>query len=124
MDGKRRGFSVFVHVVGFLSLVGSLGCYAESREHSKAADPRDYLFCFWNVENLFDDQEDDRLQGADQEYDRWFARDHAALEFKLARLSQALLEMNGGRGPDIIALAEVENQRAADLLTNALNSRL
>jgi endonuclease/exonuclease/phosphatase family metal-dependent hydrolase len=124
MDGKRRRFSVFIQVVAFLVFSASLGCYAESRESAKAADPQDYLFCFWNVENLFDDQEDDRLQGADREYDRWFAHDHAALEFKLARLSDALIEMNGGRGPDIIALAEVESQRAAELLKDSLNSRL
>ncbi len=124
MDGIRRRFSVFLYVVALLGILGSVACRVDSREPAKAPGPQDYLFCFWNVENLFDDQEDDRLQGADREYDRWFARDHAVLEFKLARLSQALIEMNGGRGPDIIALAEVESQRAAELLRDASNSRL
>jgi endonuclease/exonuclease/phosphatase family metal-dependent hydrolase len=124
MDGKRRRCALFLQFVAVLALLGPVACGENSRRPVISPDPRDYLFCFWNVENLFDDQEDDRLQGADQEYDRWFARDHTALEFKLARLSQALLEMNGGRGPDIIALAEVENQRAAELLKDALNSRL
>src|SRR5262245_22113582 len=32
--------------------------------------------------------------------------------------------MNGGKGPDILALAEVESQRAAELLRDALNKRL
>jgi hypothetical protein len=34
-----------------------------------------YLFCFWNVENLFDDQDDDRKSRGDTEFDNWFARD-------------------------------------------------
>jgi endonuclease/exonuclease/phosphatase family metal-dependent hydrolase len=83
-----------------------------------------YLFCFWNVENLFDDRDDDRTGPGDREYDRWFARDSAALKLKLANLSSALLKLNDGRGPDILALAEVENTRAADLLRQALNVRL
>jgi len=73
---------------------------------------------------LFDDREDDRLQGSDREFDHWFAGDPAALKLKLSHLSEALVEMNGHRGPDIIALAEVESQNAAELLRDALNSKL
>jgi endonuclease/exonuclease/phosphatase family metal-dependent hydrolase len=110
-----------------VSLVGSTPFLAGCLSSAKPADaptPEGYLFCFWNAENLFDDQEDDRLHGPDREYDRWFANDPAAIREKLAHLSQALIDMNGGRGPDIIALAEVESQRAAELLQDALNSRL
>jgi endonuclease/exonuclease/phosphatase family metal-dependent hydrolase len=103
-----------------LFLAGCLG----SAKPADAPTPEGYLFCFWNAENLFDDQEDARLQRPDQEYDRWFATDPAALRLKLAHLSEALIDMNGGRGPDIIALAEVESQRAAELLQDALNSCL
>src|SRR4051812_12023136 len=35
-------------------------------------EPGDYLFCFWNVENLFDDREDQRPP-VDRPYDAWFA---------------------------------------------------
>jgi endonuclease/exonuclease/phosphatase family metal-dependent hydrolase len=82
------------------------------------------FFCFWNVENLFDDREDQRLNKADQEFDRWFARNPEILQLKLSRLSKALVAMNDGNGPDIIAIAEVEGMRAADLLRQALNARL
>jgi endonuclease/exonuclease/phosphatase family metal-dependent hydrolase len=82
-----------------------------------------YLFCFWNVENLFDDKEDGRT-GADKVYDRWFATDPTALKLKLGNLSKALIELNHGRGPDILAVAEVESMRAAHLLREALNARL
>jgi endonuclease/exonuclease/phosphatase family metal-dependent hydrolase len=91
-----------------------------------AAQPRssEYWFCFWNVENLFDDHTDNRENKADKEFDSWFGRDPQALQLKLDHLSKALVEMNQGRGPDILALAEVESVRAAELLRDALNRRL
>src|SRR5581483_10884644 len=46
------------------------------------------------------------------------------LQQKLGKLSEALLKMNNGKGPDIIALAEVESVRAAELLTGALNAQI
>jgi endonuclease/exonuclease/phosphatase family metal-dependent hydrolase len=86
--------------------------------------PGSYLFCFWNVENLFDDRADGRTQAGDKEFDTWFARDPDALALKLDHLSDALIKLNDGRGPDILAVAEVESIRAADLLREALNKRL
>jgi endonuclease/exonuclease/phosphatase family metal-dependent hydrolase len=85
--------------------------------------PGDYLLCFWNVENLFDDIEDRRL-AVDRTYDSWFARDAAARTLKYNRLSDALVKMNDGRGPDILACVEVESVRAAELLRDALNERI
>jgi endonuclease/exonuclease/phosphatase family metal-dependent hydrolase len=37
-------------------------------------------------------------------------------------LTEALLKMNDGRGPDILAVGELESDRAAALLQNALNA--
>lgn len=83
-----------------------------------------YLFCFWNVENLFDDKDDGRKQAGDKEYDPWMAKNHPVLAQKLANHCQALLSLNEGKGPDILAVCEVENVRAAQLLQAALNQRL
>ena len=83
-----------------------------------------YLFCFWNVENLFDDHLDGRTQKADKEFDVWFAEDAKARRLKYEHLAEALLKMNDGKGPDILALAEVETVRAAELLQEELNQRL
>lgn len=80
--------------------------------------------CFWNVENLFDDVDDDQLDQPDRDYDDWFARDTATRRLKYRHLSEALLALNDGRGPDILALAEVESLRAVELLRDALNERL
>ena len=91
---------------------------------SSQVPPDGYLFCFWNVENLFDDQLDGRENKADRDFDSWFARDSQALHLKLDHLSRALVDLNGGKGPDILAVAEVESVRAAELLREALNKRL
>ena len=82
-----------------------------------------YLFCFWNVENLFDDT-DDRRRSVDEEYDDPFAHDAALRQEKYDRITEALLRMNGGKGPDVIACVEVESVRAAELLREALNRKL
>lgn len=88
------------------------------------AEPGEYLFCFWNVENLFDDQLDGRTGPGDKENDVWHARRPEILKLKLERLTEALLKLNGGKGPDVLALCEVESLRAAQLLQQALNDRL
>lgn len=85
-----------------------------------------FLFCFWNVENLFDDRPNPRLEKVDREFDDWFARDPNARKHKLERITEVLLgkAFNNGNGPDILALAEVESQRAVELVRDALNERL
>jgi endonuclease/exonuclease/phosphatase family metal-dependent hydrolase len=91
---------------------------------SDTGSPGEYLLCFWNVENFFDDQLNSKEHGADKEYDTWFAENPQILNLKLQHLSEALLKLNGGKGPDIVALAEVESVRAAELLQERLNRGL
>ncbi len=122
----RRGFFTLLVLTGSLLWLGVVGCEGNREAAPEAAEarPNGYLFCFWNAENLFDDHEDNRANKADKEFDQWFANNPEILRLKLNNLSKALIEMNGGQGPDILALAEVENERAADLLRQALNARL
>lgn len=79
------------------------------------------LFCTWNVENLFDDRDDPRSHDEDED---WFGRSPDAVRQKLDLLARVLIAQNGGRGPDILAIVEVENRRAVELLRETLNSRL
>ena len=83
-----------------------------------------YLFCFWNAENFFDDKLNNWGHEPDKTYDAWFANDPKVLEKKLDNLTEALLKMNPGRGPDIIALAECESERAVELLRDHLNAQI
>ena len=81
------------------------------------------FFCVWNVENLFDDQDDKRRE-IDEEYDNFFAEDAKLRQEKLDRIASTLLKMNEGRGPDVIACVEVESVRALELLKGTLNRML
>jgi endonuclease/exonuclease/phosphatase family metal-dependent hydrolase len=80
-------------------------------------------FCFWNVENLFDDK-DDRRNSIDEEYDNPYAENAKLRQLKLDRLASVFLKMNDGKGPDIIACAEVESVRAAEILMGTLNKNV
>ena len=82
-----------------------------------------FQFCFWNVENLFDDSNDDR-RSVDEPYDNAFATDAALRQQKLDHLASTLVKLNGGKGPDILVCVEVETIRAAELLRDALNAKL
>ncbi len=86
--------------------------------------PGDYWFCFWNLENLFDDKNDNRNGLGDKEYDPWLAGNPQILQRKLGKLADAILSINDGKGPDILAAVEVESIRAMQLLQATLNARL
>jgi endonuclease/exonuclease/phosphatase family metal-dependent hydrolase len=119
---RRAGIPAFACLLIGLALAG---CKPGDMAHGQSSAAADgYLFCFWNAENLFDDRNDDRKGPGDREYDGWFADNPQILKLKLAKMTEALLKLNGGRGPDILALAEVESLRAAELLQQALNDRL
>jgi endonuclease/exonuclease/phosphatase family metal-dependent hydrolase len=89
---------------------------------STAVD-RELFFCFWNVENLFDDKNDKR-NTIDEQYDNPFAENKALRNLKLDRLATAILKLNDGKGPDILACCELESVRSLELLQAALNARI
>jgi exonuclease III len=85
----------------------------------------EFFFCFWNVENLFDDIDDGRTKRGDKEYDGYFASQPEMLKQKLENLAGVLARMNQGRGPDILCLAEVEvDSRSPQLLMDAYNRKI
>lgn len=117
-----------VPVVIILLVASGIYLYDQYRKQQPSpagpsAGPGEYLFCTWNVENLFDDR-DDKRNRTDEEYDTWFAENAADRELKYRHLVEALLRMNGGKGPDILIVVEVESARAAELLREALNRAL
>jgi endonuclease/exonuclease/phosphatase family metal-dependent hydrolase len=122
----RSWNGLVVPAVVALGLVILTGCPAPSgpAPAPAPAENGNYLLCFWNVENLFDDQDDGRKTRGDKEFDNWFATDREARETKLKHLCDVLVPLNDGRGPDILGIAEVESERAAKMLAEALNRRL
>jgi endonuclease/exonuclease/phosphatase family metal-dependent hydrolase len=104
-----------------LLLVAAIGC--NPRPPASASD--DYLFCFWNAENFFDNKVNGWHNEADKDFDRWFADNQALFEQKVRNLTEVLARLNDGKGPDILALAEVEvESKAAEALKDSLNQAI
>jgi endonuclease/exonuclease/phosphatase family metal-dependent hydrolase len=105
-----------------------LGCLISKRDRSPEATEtteEDYLFCFWNTENFFDNKVNGWKKPVDEQFDTWFAQDEKAFNQKVKNLTTVLAALNDGKGPDILALAEVEaNSRAADALVESLNKAI
>jgi endonuclease/exonuclease/phosphatase family metal-dependent hydrolase len=117
-------YPIFLAVFAAWGLSGCASDPESAISEDGAAKAGEYLFCHWNVENFFDDKHDKRTHPADKMYDKWMADNPKALELKLSKLTEALLKMNNGKGPDILSLCEVESVRAAELLKEALNKKL
>lgn len=83
--------------------------------------PSTYYVAWWNLENLFDEENSprrtDKLQraiGADLA--GWTA---ARRDRKVAQLASVIAQMNGGAGPDLLGICEVENRFVVELLVDA-----
>jgi endonuclease/exonuclease/phosphatase family metal-dependent hydrolase len=83
--------------------------------------PGTVLLCAWNAENFFDDQDDPNVH---DEMEDWFGSDPVMFRAKVDHLAEGLLLMNGGAGPDVVCLCEVENERCLEALRDALNPKL
>lgn len=72
----------------------------------------------WNVENLFDTIDDPNTK--DEEYTPGGERnwDEERLNQKLKNLSKTIKYMNNGKGPDLLAVQEVEHQSLLEKLNN------
>lgn len=75
---------------------------------------------WWNVENLFD-ADDDPSNPGDDEYTpaSWRRWTDELYQLKLQRLAEVLADLDG----DIVCLAEVENRRVVEDLADMLQSR-
>jgi endonuclease/exonuclease/phosphatase family metal-dependent hydrolase len=123
-DSGLRALFVVLLAVLCIGIVYAVCQRPTSAHEEVGGNNNTFLFCFWNVENLFDDHNDGRTGTSDVIYDPWFAENPDILQLKLSRLTEVLAQMNRGRGPDVIALVEVESSRAVTLLKDAMNKKL
>ncbi|MBM3992882.1 MAG: hypothetical protein FJ303_01820 [Planctomycetes bacterium] len=121
---QRHGCRLALVLAATLAFVFAQGCDSSKLPKLAVTSQTEFLFCHWNVENFFDDKADGRTGPGDREYDALYPDRPDLLQLKLAKLTEAILKMNGGKGPDILALVEVESVRAAELLRQALNAKL
>ena len=81
-----------------------------------------HFIAFWNVENLFDistspDRPDYLKTKLKGELKGWTA---AVLKKKISQLVKIITQMNGGDGPDILGICEIENENVVAKLLDAM----
>lgn len=87
----------------------------------RPSDAGEVFVGFWNVENLFDTVDDPKVE-LDEEFTpsapkQW---SEERLQIKLDNLSRVIRLMNGGKGPDVLGLCEVENKAVVEMLVAKL----
>lgn len=86
--------------------------------------PNSYFLAWWNLENLFDiesapyrpDWLQEKLQ---EELEGWTQE---VLNQKLSQLASVISAMNGGDGPDLLGVCEVENKRVLEDLVDRIET--
>jgi hypothetical protein len=84
--------------------------------------PTTYSVAWWNLENLFDEENSPRRS---EKLQRVVGRDlvgwtPALRDRKIDQLASVIVQMNDGNGPDLLGVCEVENRFVLDLLVNVL----
>ena len=130
VEPRYRPWRAALALIGLIAASAAIdtACARTSVDPTKAQanngkEPTDLVFAFWNVENLFDDREDKRNR-TDEPFDEAFAKNPELRKLKYTHLATALLRINGGKGPDILACVEVETPRAGELLMEVLNAQI
>ena len=84
----------------------------------------DFFVGWWNVENLFDIEDSPRREDRIKSKIRSDVRNWTpqVLDTKISQLSKIIKQMNGGNGPDILGLCEIENEYVLEKLVQGLSS--
>ena len=90
---------------------------------------RDYHVAWWNLENLFDEEDAVALGRRTDKVFRTIEGDIAGWtphlrDRKIHQLASVIAGMNKRRGPDLLGVCEVENRFVVDLLVDAVNAAL
>jgi predicted extracellular nuclease len=85
-----------------------------------------HFIAFWNLENLFapegyPNREPWLSQQLASDLNGWT---QALFDAKIAQLTSIIRQMNGGQGPDILGVCEVENEFVLQQLTAQLNGQI
>lgn len=114
-----RGTRGSMRVLWIAALLSFLGSGASAGSLSADA-PRDIVVATWNVENLFD-TEDDPANDGDDEFtpSSWRRWTNSRYTLKLEHLAAVIARMK----PDIICLSEIENRRVLQDLSQTLQKK-
>jgi predicted extracellular nuclease len=106
------------HPLSVLALVGFILSQATTIVHAD-----EFFIASWNVENLFDTNDDPSVKG-DEDFipesaKRWTKE---RLDIKLKNLAKIISKMNNGKGPDVLGVCEIENRKVVEMLVEQLKS--
>jgi Endonuclease/Exonuclease/phosphatase family len=88
--------------------------------------PSAYYVAWWNVENLFDEENSPRrtekvARAIGNSIVGWTP---ALRDRKIDQLASVIAQMNAGNGPDLLGICEVENEFVVNRLADAVNALL
>lgn len=88
--------------------------------------PSAYYIAWWNVENLFDEENSPRrtdkvARAVGTSIVGWTP---ALRDRKIDQLASVIVQMNAGSGPDLLGICEVENEFVVTRLADAVNALL
>lgn len=107
----------FAAAYSFVIILFVSGINGESLDDKNASNKYFYA-ASWNLENLFDAEDDPKIDDAEflpGSPKNWTEEKVAD---KLEKLSRVILAMNDGKGPDILAVEEVENYKILNRLVS------
>jgi hypothetical protein len=137
--GIAASFATLAIVIGLISGLGMTGCTVLQKAPPKIEGPRVSVMAF-NVENLFDTEHDEGTEDftylplekkKDEKINAGCNANSSAyrkqecldtdwnaevLTKKMRRVADVIQQVGDGKGPDILILSEVENQKVVDLL--------
>lgn len=87
---------------------------------------QDYFVAFWNLENLFAPEgfparEPWIAEKNEKDLEGWT---QVLFDRKIDQLASIIVQMNNGRGPDLLGVCEVENRYALEALSDRLDALL
>ena len=113
---SKRGLPVFA-IAALLSLAGVPPRASAADAAPGSAAPRELTLVHWNLENLFDNDDDPATRGDDpytaRGWEHWTTN---LYRLKLDHLAELLIKMNG----DIVSVCEVENRRVLEDLNRVI----
>ncbi len=90
--------------------------HARVKEPWAALPPNRMMVMCFNVENLFDTEDD--VDRTDEEFTPQAGYTLEKFEEHLKNIAEVIKSVNGGRGPDVLGLVEVEDKGTLDTLVN------
>ncbi|WP_299442263.1 endonuclease/exonuclease/phosphatase family protein [uncultured Phycicoccus sp.] len=90
---------------------------------------RDYFIAWWNLENLFDEEDAEALGRRSDKVSRAIGGSITGWtpqlrDRKINQLASVIAGMNAGAGPDLLGVCEVENRFVVDRLVDQMNATL